>query len=121
LRPRKSTEGAALGALIGAMASGGAGLLIGGLLGGAVGGSAATPLEAAIRADLASVGLELVTLHRHGRYRVEVLFRRGSDYWTLESRAPRSLVGEELDDWLYGDFVDVQLRPWLAARRFALR
>jgi len=46
----------------------------------------------------------------------QVLFRHGEQYWMVTSRAPDSpnWTLESLDDWLYGDIIELQLPTKLA-------
>lgn len=116
-RPQaKSTAGglAAVGALAGlAFTENLGGALIGGVLGAAL---SPTPpvlaLKEALGQALLERGVVLVNFYRHGPFTAAVLFSNGAGYWTIESHAPRhpDWTQAALDDWLYGDLVDVQLR-----------
>jgi hypothetical protein len=69
-------------------------------------------LEAAIRAYFAQNATPVVAFYRLGPKAAMVLFRFRGQFWTLTSHAPDSLswTTEDLDDWLYGDLIQLHSR-----------
>lgn len=69
------------------------------------------PLWDAVALALRDKGADLVSFSRRGPYIAEVVFEYGGKYWKLRSEARRDpgWTQESLEDWLYGDLVDVQL------------
>ena len=112
-RPR-SDDGAASTialALLGlVMTSNPIGLLAGGAIGNSL-GSQPLPLEAALRSYFTKQGIPLIAFYRLGPNAAQILFQYREQYWTVLSRAPANpnWTLEELDDWLYGDIVGLQL------------
>lgn len=69
-------------------------------------------LSQAIRNYFQQKGIHIVGIYRLGRYAIEVVFRYGDKaYWEIKSSAPplEDWDIESLDDWLYGDLIEVQL------------
>lgn len=73
------------------------------------------PLWDAVHHALRDKGANLVSFSRRGPYIAELVFKYAGQYWKLRSEAPRApeWTQESLEDWLYGDLVDVQLRDKL--------
>ncbi len=117
-RPRgtNSLAGITVGALLGLIITDQpAGALAGGAIGGAV-SSGPPSLEAALRSYFTRKGLDVIGFYRRGPMAAQVLFRHGEQYWMVTSRAPDSpnWTLESLDDWLYGDIIELQLPTKLA-------
>jgi hypothetical protein len=64
-------------------------------------------LEQAIRGELQKLNIEVVWFERPGRHRCLVSAKRGTHYWTYESRCSfaSELSQDDLDDWLFSDAV----------------
>jgi hypothetical protein len=64
-------------------------------------------LEQAIRGELNKLNIEVVWFERPGRHRCLVSAKRGTHYWTYESRCSfaSELSQDDLDDWLFSDAV----------------
>lgn len=102
-----------LGTLIGGALSNdkAAGALLGAMAGGLATKEQPVPLDRALRDAFSAAGATLHQIYRHGPHRVRVLFNYAGQFWTIESTAPQPLVlQDEIDDWLFGDLVDYQLR-----------
>ena len=78
---------------------------------------ARSPLWEAVLHALRDQGIVLVNFSRRGPYIAEVVFKHAGQHWRLRSEAPRAAgwTQESLEDWLYGDLVDVQLQGKLAS------
>lgn len=74
-------------------------------------------LEEALQAEFTARRIKLIQLYRGGPYQLEVLFFANGGYWTVASTAPQTPGWHQidLDDWLFGDLVDVQLENWIQA------
>jgi hypothetical protein len=117
-RPRgnNSLAGITVGALLGLIITEHpAGAVTGGAIGGAI-SNQPTSLEAALRSYFTGKGLDVIGFYRHGPMAAQILFRHGEHYWMVTSRAPDSpdWTLDSLDDWLYGDIVEIQLPAKLA-------
>lgn len=85
--------------------------MVGGPLGHASDPGTPQPLRDALAIEFHDRGVRLAELYRKSARHAEVLFERGGDFWTIHSKAPDvpGWTQEKLDDWLFGDLVDVQL------------
>ena len=110
-RRRRPTDGELGPALVGPVLGG----LLGGpawaVFGGATGigaGESKVALEQALRVECAARGVGVITFERPARDRIYVTVSFNGRYWTLTSTCPYGdrLEKEDLDDWLFGDFVD---------------
>lgn len=117
-RPRgeNNLAGITIGALLGLIVTENPlGAVAGGAIGSAL-GNQPLPLESAIRSYFTARGLDVIGFYRLGPRAVQVLFRHGEQYWMVASRAPDNAnwTLDSLDDWLYGDLIDLQLPAKLA-------
>jgi hypothetical protein len=107
-RPLPRTPDAAVGsAAAGAIAA----IAVGGLIGALVYALSRTSLKEAVEQALQDKGAALLNFYRRGPYSAEVLFEYQGQFWTISSQAPfhDEWTQAALNDWLYGDLVDVQL------------
>lgn len=95
-RQRDMAENAAIAAAGGAML---------GMLAGA--GVKPVSLERALQIALKAIGVDFVSLRRHGRYRAQVVFQTSKGFKVVEVTADPSLEwdSDDLDDWLYVQLV----------------
>lgn len=117
-RPRGTMAGAILGSLLGyALAQNSGGAIAGGTLGGIL-ANHPMPLHQAVRQKFTEKGLEVINFYRLGRFGAKILFRYQNVYWTLESRAPQipEMTLEQIEDWLYGDLTENQLKNFFKTR-----
>ena len=68
-------------------------------------------LREALRRALSERGAALSNFYRLGTHGAKVLFFYDGSYWTIQSHAQEveGWTREALDDWLFGDLVDVEL------------
>ena len=112
-RPRGEfgAGGTILGALAGLAVAANPLVAIGGaILGGAI-GSRPQPLEDAVRAEFSRRGHPVSLFYRSPRG-IKVIFFYKNGSWRVESRPPGHLLFasiEDLEDWLYGNLMQVAL------------
>jgi hypothetical protein len=114
-RPRGTLVGVLLGGLLGlALTEKPGGAIAGGALGGAL-ANKPSELPQAIRQRFSETGLEVVQYYRLGRFGAKVMFKYGDIFVAIESHAPQSpeMSPDQIDDWLYGDLTEQQLKAFL--------
>lgn len=106
---------ALLGAVLGGLITGGVGAVVGGGAGLAASPTEKRSLEQAIRAECARRGVEVFAFERPAQGHIDVTVRVQGSFWTLRSSCPYVdvLTQEDIDDWLFGDTIDVALAQLL--------
>lgn len=120
-RPRGTMAGAIVGGLLGyALTQNSSGAVAGSTLGGIL-ANQPMPLHQAVQQKFTGSGLDVVNFYRLGRFAAKILFRYQNTYWILESRAPQNpeMTLEQIEDWLYGDLTENQLKNFLKTRSFS--